>query len=135
MKAHKGDALADASLFSHNQRSDIDLYRELYGLEHKQVLEIHGIYEYLELLCQELIRYIDSVTNNRAILTVLNAHATVLAQGKSISDDLEVAFKGFLCQVVKNWLKSPRQEAMEPLGMAYSKFWKLFKKQYPTGTT
>ena len=45
VEAHEGDALADASLFSHNQRSDIDLYRELYGLEHKQVLEIHGIYE------------------------------------------------------------------------------------------
>ena len=97
VKAHEGDALADASLFSHNQRSDIDLYRELYGLEHKQVLEIHGIYEYLELLCQELIKYIDSVTNHGVILTVLNAHAIVLAQGKSVSDDLEVAFKGFLC--------------------------------------
>lgn len=54
MKAHGGDALADASLFSHDQRSDTDLYPELYGLRHEQVLEIHGIYEYLESLCQQL---------------------------------------------------------------------------------
>ena len=132
VKAHEGDALTDASLFSNDQRSDTDLYQELYGLEHKQVLEIHGIYKYLELLCQELIKYIDSVSNDGAILTVLNAHATVLAQGKPISDDLEVAFKKFLCQVEKNWLKSPRQEAMTPLGMAYCNFWKIFKMQYPS---
>ena len=55
MKAHKGDALADASLFSRNNRSDIDLYRKLYGLEYKQVLEIHGIYEHLKLVYHELI--------------------------------------------------------------------------------
>ena len=44
LKAHSGDALTDASLFSDGQRSDTDVYQELYGLEYKQVLEIHGKY-------------------------------------------------------------------------------------------
>ena len=90
---------------------------------------------YLELLYQELTEYIDSAGNDGAIFTVLNVHATLLARGDLISDELEAAFEKFLCEVRKNWLKSPRQEAMTPLGMAYCKFWKIFKKQHPTSMT
>ena len=38
-RAHEGDALGDAMLFDRNHRSDRMLYRELYGLDHTQVLE------------------------------------------------------------------------------------------------
>ena len=36
--AHEGDALGDAVLFDRDQRTDLRIYRELYGLEYKQVL-------------------------------------------------------------------------------------------------
>ena len=39
MRAHEGDALGDAILFDRDQRRDRSLYRELYGLDHTQVLE------------------------------------------------------------------------------------------------
>ncbi len=37
--AHEGDALGDAALFDRDQRTDRRVYRELYGLDHQQVLE------------------------------------------------------------------------------------------------
>ncbi len=43
-KAHGGDAVADASLYSNNQRSDTEIYQELYGLQYERVLDIQGIY-------------------------------------------------------------------------------------------
>lgn len=36
---YKGDALSDAMVFARDGRQDRKLYRELYGLEHTQVLE------------------------------------------------------------------------------------------------
>ena len=39
----EGDALTDAFLFDHDQRSDTDLYRELYGLDHRKVLELQSM--------------------------------------------------------------------------------------------
>ena len=43
--AHEGDALADAFLFDHDHQSDTWLYRGLYGLEYRQVLELYGMYK------------------------------------------------------------------------------------------
>ena len=43
-KAYGGDALADAALFQHDHRTDTRLYRDLYGLEYRQVLELGGMY-------------------------------------------------------------------------------------------
>ena len=42
-KAHGGDALADAALFQHDHRTDNRLYRDLYGLDYRQVLELCGM--------------------------------------------------------------------------------------------
>ena len=42
-QTQEGDALADAFLFDHDQRSDTDLYRELYGLDHRKVLELQSM--------------------------------------------------------------------------------------------
>ena len=44
IKDNEGDALADAFLFDHDHRPDNRLYRELYGLEYRQVLEMHSTY-------------------------------------------------------------------------------------------
>lgn len=37
--AYEGDALGDAVLFDRDHRTDARIYRELYGLDYKQVLE------------------------------------------------------------------------------------------------
>lgn len=60
---------------------------------------------------------------------MLNAHATMLAQGKTLSDDLKVAFETFLAKVEENWLKPPNKEATTPLGRAYCDFWTKFNEQ------
>ncbi len=39
LAAHEGDAIGDAMLFDHDTRTDRSLYRELYGLDDRQVLE------------------------------------------------------------------------------------------------
>ena len=39
ISAHEGDALGDAALFQRDQRTDLRTYRELYGLQHQQVLD------------------------------------------------------------------------------------------------
>ena len=49
-KAHGGDALADAALFKHDHRTDTRLYRDLYGLEYRQVLELGGMYIKLDCI-------------------------------------------------------------------------------------
>ncbi|KAK0510985.1 hypothetical protein JMJ35_006537 [Cladonia borealis] len=108
----EGDALTDAFLFEHDHRSDTDLYRELYGLEHRKVLELQN-----------------SGVDDGGIILVLNAHATMLAQGKTLSDDLKVAFETFLAKVEENWLKPPNEEPTTPLGRAYYTFWTKFKEQ------
>ena len=38
---------------------------------------------------------------------MLNAHATMLAKGKTLSDDLKVAFETFLAKVEENWQNHP----------------------------
>ena len=42
-ETNEGDALTDALIFEHDQRSDTDLYRELYGLDHRKVLELQSM--------------------------------------------------------------------------------------------
>ena len=51
-------------------------------------------------------------------MLLLNAHATTLAQGRTLSDDKKVAFKTFLTKVGKDWLKPPDQVPTTPLGRA-----------------
>ena len=42
-QTQEGDAITDAFLFDHDQRSDTSLYRELYGLEYRKVLELQSM--------------------------------------------------------------------------------------------
>ncbi|KAL9640853.1 MAG: hypothetical protein Q9164_000011 [Protoblastenia rupestris] len=108
--AYEGDALGDAVLFDRDQRTDRSIYRELYGLDHQQVLDYH------------------SASNDGGLFLVLNAHATVVAQGKPLPDDLKVAFNSFLAKVEEYWLQ-PANEPNTPLGSTYYTFWKKFNEQ------
>ncbi|KAL2055085.1 hypothetical protein ABVK25_004423 [Lepraria finkii] len=110
--AHEGDALGDAVLFDRDQRTDMDTYRELYGLYHKQVLKFQ-----------------DSASDYGGLFLVLDAHATMVVQGKPISDDLKVAFNSFISKVQEYWLQPPDNEPNTPLGSAYYSFWKEFNQQ------
>ena len=44
LRAQEGDALADALLSNQDHRSDTRLYRDLSGLDYRQVLELHSMY-------------------------------------------------------------------------------------------
>ena len=72
---------------------------------------------------------IDFGSDDGYLFLVLNAHATKVAQGKSISDDLKVAFNSFLAKAEQYWLRSPSEEPNSPLGLAYYTFWKKFNEQ------
>ncbi|KAL2056070.1 hypothetical protein ABVK25_003713 [Lepraria finkii] len=109
--AHEGDALGDAVLFDRDQRTDKMIYRELYGLEHNQVLDFQK-----------------SASDDGGLFLVLDAHATMVMQGKPISDDLKVAFNSFLAKVEEYWLQPPNKEPNTPLGSAYYSFWKKLPK-------
>ena len=73
--------------------------------------------------------YIDSASNDGGLFLVLNAHATMVAQGKPLPNDLKVAFNYFLAKVEEYWLQSPTKEPNSPLGSAYYTFWKKFNQQ------
>ncbi|KAK3176307.1 hypothetical protein OEA41_007630 [Lepraria neglecta] len=109
--AHEGDALGDAVLFDRDQRTDRSIYRELYGLDYEKVLAFH------------------SGSDDGGLFLVLNAYATMLAQGKTLPDDLKIAFNSFLDKVEEHWLQSPTKEPNSPLGSAYYTFWKKFNQQ------
>lgn len=57
----------------------------------------------------------------------------MVAQGKSLPDDLKVAFNSFLAKVEEYWLPPPTKEPNTPLGSAYYTFWKKFNKQTQVG--
>ena len=130
MLAHEGDALGDAVLFDNDQRTDKRVYRELYGLDHEQVLSFgtstNGL---MNTSWLKLIICIDCASDNGGLFLVLNAHATMVAQGKIIPQDLKVAFDCFLAKVEENWLKPPDKDPNTPLGCAYYNFWKIFNQQ------
>ena len=128
--AHEGDAFADAVLFDRDHRLDRSTYRELYGLDYQQVLDFRTCTDGLiKTSYQKLTRCIDSAGDDGGLFLVLNAHATMVAQGNSLPDDLKVAFDSFLAKVQEYWLQPPNKEPNTPLGSAYYTFWKKFNQQ------
>ena len=128
--AHEGDALGDAVLFDLDYRTDKGIYRELYGLDYKQVLDFRTYTDGLfNTLYQKLTIYIDSASDDGGLFLVLNAYATMVAQGKPLLDDLKVAFNSFLAKVEEYWLQLLNKELNTPLGSAYYTFWKKFSQQ------
>ena len=71
----------------------------------------------------------DSASDDGGLFLLLNAHATMVAQGKPLADDLKVAFNSFLVQVEEYWLQPPAKDPNFPLGSAYYTFWKIFNQQ------
>ena len=128
--AYEGDALGDAVLFDRDQRKDRSIYRELYGLDHQQVLAFRTYTDGLfNTSYQKLTIYIDSASDDGGLFLILNTHATMVAQGKPLPDDLKVAFNSFLAKVEEYWLQPPTKEPNTPLGSAYYTFWKKFNQQ------
>ncbi|KAL9608937.1 MAG: hypothetical protein Q9167_006260 [Letrouitia subvulpina] len=115
-----GDALGDAQLFQHDQRTDRALYRELYGLEYTQVLEYR--------VESDLTIFIESANADGCLFLVLNAYATIVAQGKRPSDKLKRSFDTFLTEVEESWLRSPTEDFRSPLGSAYYTFWDRYNQ-------
>ena len=128
--AHEGDAFIDAVLFDRDQRTERSIYRELYGLDYQQVLDFRTYTDVqFKTSCQKLTICIDSAGDDGGLFLVLNAHATMVAQGKSLPDDLKVAFDSFLAKVEEYWLQPPSKEPNTPLGSAYYTFWAIFNQQ------
>lgn len=107
--AHEGDALGDAMVYTRDGRQDRKLFRELYGLDHTQVLEYYN------------------GANDGGLYLVLNAHATLLAKGDKVSDELKLAFDSFIDNVEMYWSQPPNSDPNSPLGRAYYTFWKHHK--------
>ena len=130
MVTREGDAFGDAVLFDRDQRTDRSIYRELYGLDYQQVLDF-GTYtdDRVHKLCRKLTTCTDSESEDQGLFLVLNAHATMVARGQTIPDDLEVAFKFFLDKVEECWLQVTDEDPNSPLGSAYYSFWEKYNEQ------
>lgn len=64
--------------------------------------------------CQKLTKCIDSASDDGGLFQVLNAHATMVAQGKPLSDDLKIAFNSFLVKVGRTLTATTKQGVKYP---------------------
>ncbi|KAF8442703.1 hypothetical protein BDZ91DRAFT_754786 [Kalaharituber pfeilii] len=69
-----GDALADATLYEKGMRTDVSIYRRLYGMDPMRVLRI----------------------NHKETITLLNTHATIVSSNHEINDTFHTSFKAFI---------------------------------------
>ncbi len=67
---------------------------------------------------------VDTRDDDGGLIGVLNAHASYVAQGKTLSDEVRSAFYFFLSKVEEHWLEQPNKNPNSPLGIAYFTFWK-----------
>ena len=70
-----------------------------------------------------LIRLIAEAGLDGGIYGVLNNHATMLAAGKVLSDDLKSAFMHFIDTLEKTWPDVPQASPQSPITQAYWKYW------------
>lgn len=116
ISAYEGDALGDAALFERDKRTDLITYRELYGLEYHQVLDFSTYTDGLfDKLYEKLTIHTGSKVDDESLLMVLNAHGTMVAQGKSIPNDLKDSFNYFLGRVEEVWPQRPTEHPNSPL--------------------
>ena len=130
MIAHHGNAVSDAYLFKHDNRMDLQTYSQLYGFQHTQVLKY----------CKKQSRpFFDKMLNIQVeegieggIFSVLNAHATLLAQsveGKESSSEYERAFRSFITIAENSYPLTPMDDDKSQLARAYWEFWRLHKQE------
>ena len=120
IRAHVGDAVADAMLFDEDSTLDKTLYEELYGLEPTKVLEWNGTYDII-LLRKGLTKYIESGVEDRGLFRALNLHATSVTQG-IMSEEVAKVFGTFITRVNQKWLQPLNKEPNTPLYTAYYAF-------------
>lgn len=127
--AHEGDAIDDAILYEQDHRTDRSIYRDLYGMEYSQVLEIcmHTVYSD-NTSCQKLIKYTDAQGDDGELFVVLNTHATMIARETSFPSHLATAFGNLIREVEEHSLQKPNEDPNTPIDMAYYKFWRLLKE-------
>ena len=107
-----------------------EVYRELYGLDHGQVLDFHTYTSSSShKSCQKLTIGIDSASDDERLFLISDAHAPMVVQGKPLPYDLKVAFNSFLAKVEEHWLQPPNEEPDSPYGSAYYTSWKKFIEQ------
>lgn len=104
--AHHGDALTDAYIYNRDSRKDFAVFRQPYGLDRHQVLN-YGMrnYVFVGTSCPKLIKWIAD-NDEGCVIAVLNAHATLVAQGNTLPNSLDKAFKLFIAQLEANWERS-----------------------------
>ncbi|KAL8716103.1 MAG: hypothetical protein Q9220_000008 [cf. Caloplaca sp. 1 TL-2023] len=107
MAAHDGNALSDAYVFKHDNRSDHSTYSHLYGFQFFQVLN------YFE-------KGIDG-----GILSVVNAHATLLMSNVDLSPELKEVFRNFIILAENTYPATPMDDEKGELTKAYLDFWRL----------
>jgi len=93
MAAHGGHAIIDATLYtSLNKRSDIKIFKMLYGLEPSQV---SGLGEHQ--LFPSLKRVLLTCSEHRPTITALNTHASIISsQDKVGCEKFDKAFAAFI---------------------------------------
>ncbi|KAK2798336.1 hypothetical protein FQN51_007736 [Onygenales sp. PD_10] len=101
--AHHGDVLTDATLYERGLRNDKGTFRAIYGISYSDALELER-------------------AGDTASITILNKHATLLANDPEIPEKIEAAFRAFVLLLENNPGESPAN-ALSPLGQAYLKFW------------
>ncbi|MCJ1237793.1 hypothetical protein MMC14_005780 [Varicellaria rhodocarpa] len=147
--AHNGDAAVDYLLYTRGLRKDTGVMQILYGLTPEQVSTLstssqpstsHPLNVPLPhpsspppqdraYLPTHPPHGIDESHDDKA-LRLLNAHATLRANSeKGISEDLEIAFSGFIVTLQENLEESLIMDRQTPLGRAYRRFWTCYAKQ------
>ncbi|KAI9821598.1 MAG: hypothetical protein M1832_003272 [Thelocarpon impressellum] len=97
--AHSGQAMLDSIVFQHDQREHPETYKLLYRLAFSKVLEL------------------------RKLLDILNALGTLQANGSTLSQGLNDAFKQVLGEATKSWKKFGDTDPHSPFERARRRFW------------
>ena len=127
-EAQNGDAAVDYLLYTKGLRKDTGVMQILYGLTPEQVctLSMFGL-DFID--SHPLTLCIDESHDDKAI-RLLNAHATLRANSeKGISEDLEIAFGGFIVTLQEHLEETPIKNCETPLGHAYRRFWTCYARQ------
>lgn len=130
MIAHHGNAISDAYLFQHDNRMDFQTYSQLYGFQFPQVLKYCKECSHPSLKKKLTILVNDGIDGGT--FSVLNAHATLLAQSperNDISSEFEQAFRNFITTAENSYPLTPMDDDKSQLARGYWEFWRLHKQE------
>ncbi|KAL9123561.1 MAG: hypothetical protein Q9217_007016, partial [Psora testacea] len=127
--AHYGNAISDAYLFKHDNRMDFQTYSQLYGFQFEQVLKYCK--KFSDPVFNEELTVSVNDGIDGGIFSVLNAHATLLAQcaeGKEILPEFEQAFRTFVTVAENCYPLTPMDDDKSQIARGYWEFWRLHKQ-------